>query len=374
MENMETLCRTPLYQRHLDAGAKMASFGGFKMPIQYQGIVEEHLSTRRESALFDTCHMGEFRVEGPGALNDLERLVTCPVADLREGRCRYGLLCNEKGGVIDDLLVYRLARDSFMLVVNAGTRGNDWAWINDKIGNQTRLLDESEATAKIDLQGPKAPVIADELLDETIAGMVFFSFRNNSFKGESLLVSRTGYTGEIGFEFYGSPDLITALWDDCLASGAIRAGLGARDTLRLEMGMPLHGHELDEERNAGESGFSRAIADDKNFIGSESVRNSGFHRQRLCGVSLPGRRAARSGQTILDVSGINEIGTVTSGSFAPSLNHAVALAYIDSEEASIEAEVRIAGGRRELNGKIVELPFYRQATGRTKMERFLKSE
>ncbi len=365
------LRRTPLYRQHLRLGARMAPFGGFEMPIQYRGIVEEHQAARRQAALFDTCHMGEFHLSGTTAVADLQRLLTCQVETLPVGRCRYGLLCNEAGGVIDDLLLYRLATDEFMLVGNSARRQPDWLWLRRHVGRQTRLLDQSEEIAKIDLQGPAAVPIAVRLMGEPIDNMVFYSFRKNRYRDREILLSRTGYTGEIGFELYLPVDLAEPLWNDCLELGAAPAGLGARDTLRLEMGMPLHGHELSENRVAGEAGLGRAIAADKKFVGSDKVHDKSLLKQSLQGILLTDRRAARQGQTVLRAEDEREIGTVTSGSFAPSLGRAVALAYLDRETAKVGDRILVAAGRRRLEGQVVEPPFYRKATGRAKLARFM---
>ncbi len=370
MNDRRHLQQTVLHDRHLAAGARIGPFAGFEMPIQYQGgIVEEHQAARRRAALFDTCHMGEFLVVGEGALRDLQRLLTCPLANLRQGRCRYSLMCNEQGGVIDDLLVYRLAEDQFMLVVNAAGRRRDWQWLREQVGAETRLIDQSDTVAKIDLQGPLAPSIAESVLEHSIRDLVYFAFHENLYQGEDLLVSRTGYTGEIGFEFYCSTGLAGALWDDCLRQGATPAGLGARDTLRLEMGMPLYGHELHDQRNAAEAGLGRAIADDRWFVGADQIRNPSLSRQKLRGLALNDRRAARAGDPVLAVDGRTVLGTVTSGSFAPSLGYAVALAYID-RAAAIVGDPVLIGGRRQLSGKIVSPPFYREGTARAETGRF----
>ncbi|MFO7821059.1 MAG: glycine cleavage system aminomethyltransferase GcvT [Lentisphaeria bacterium] len=365
--------RTCLYDSHVDLGARMAPFGGFEMPIQYSGIVDEHLATRGAAAVFDTCHMGEFRVYGDTAVADIERLISCDIQSLALGRCRYGLLCNDQGGVLDDLLVYRLGENDFMLVVNAGTQKRDFAWIIEHLAGDTHIEDMSDRTGKIDLQGPDAPLIARGLLDNSIDGMVFYSFSENSFGNAPVTVSRTGYTGEVGFEFYAQPGTTQKLWDACLEAGAKPAGLGARDTLRLEMGMPLYGHELNEERNAAQAGFGRAISEAKEFIGCSAFSEAQAREQKLCGVAFPGRRAAREGDEILAADqGGGRIGRITSGSYAPSLEHAVALAYIDLTNAVIGAKVQVKRGRKMLEGQIVELPFYKEGTARKKLSRFLK--
>ncbi len=361
--------RTPLTSRHERLGARMAPFGGFLMPIQYTGIVAEHESARHGTAVFDTCHMGEFRVSGPTALADIEHLVSCDVAPMDVGQCRYGMMCNPSGGVIDDLLVYRLDEDDFMLVVNAGTQGGDFEWVSSHASGGTILRDISDETAKVDLQGPGAPRTVQRLLDAPIDGMKFYRFQHNSYKGQQVLISRTGYTGEIGFEFYGSPDLAVRFWDDCLEAGAVPAGLGARDPLRLEVGMPLYGHELSADRNAARAGFSRSISGTKSFVGAEALRSEDGRKECLVGLAFEGRQTAREGNRILSGDG-STIGIVTSGSYAPSLGHAIALGYVTTEVAVPGTEV-VVEARRSLPGVVVELPFYREGTARKALAGFL---
>ncbi len=348
----------------------MGPFGGYEMPIQYAGIVAEHLACREGAVLFDTCHMGEFLISGPGAVADLETLVSCPIASLEPGQCRYGLMCSPAGGVIDDLLVYRLAGDRFMLVVNAGTQAGDAAWIEQHLGADTTFSNLSAATAKIDLQGPAAPRIVTALMGDVLAGVKYYRFVQTVYRDEPVMLSRTGYTGELGVELYAAPDQAIAFWHDAMALGAQPAGLGARDTLRLEAGMPLYGHELTTERNAGESGFSRAIAMDKAFVGSDVVCDVSRRRQALVGIQLEGRRAARAGDLVCDGSGA-EIGTVTSGSYGPSVGTAIALGYMDAAVAEPGAEVTIRVARGELAGRVTALPFWKAGTARKRIEDFL---
>ena len=365
----ESPLKTALFDEHVALGARMAPFSGFLMPIQYTGTLREHEATRTAATLFDTCHMGEFRVSGPVAEADLERLLSCDVASLSPGRCRYGLLCNEDGGVLDDLLVYRLAPDAFMLVVNAGTRAKDFRWIQARISHSTVLSDLGADTAKLDLQGPVSPRILRGLVPESLTGFGFYSFRRATFCGRPILVSRTGYTGEIGFELYCAPDTVRGLWRACMTAGAIPAGLGARDTLRLEMGMPLYGHELSEQRNAAESCFTRAISMTKHFVGSEAVRSIPAKRSALAGIGMAGRRAARAGDTVCADG--KRVGTVTSGSYAPSLGRAVAMAYVDRPWDAPGTAVIVMGTRDELEGVVETMPFYSRGTAREDIDRFL---
>jgi aminomethyltransferase len=362
--------KTIFYDTHVALNAQMAPFGGYTMPIRYEGIIKEHMTTRAGAALFDTCHMGEFRIEGKSSLSDLESLLSCDVASLKIGRCRYGFMCNPGGGVIDDLLIYRLGDNAFFMVVNASTRENDFAWIGKNISATTVITDVSEETAKIDLQGPGSAVIARRLFNLPVDDMPYYSFVHNSYKSKELLLSRTGYTGEIGFEVFCDAENARAIWNEAMALGARPVGLGARDTLRLEMGYPLYGHELDERHNAAESGLTRAIKQDKRFIGWEFVRNTKKITWLLSGILLDDRRTARTGDRIYDMQK-NEIGTVTSGSFAPSVERAVAMGYIHKEYNRIGDMVIIAADRYELTGKISETPFYKNGTARKKLSYYI---
>ena len=368
---MENLIFTVLHDAHLKLNAKMAPFGGFDMPIQYEGIVKEHEAVRTACGVFDTCHMGEFIIEGDNAQADLEALLTCPVASLPIGSCRYGYICNDKGGTIDDQVIYRLGADSFMMVVNASTRLNDFEWVRSHVSAQTIARDISDDTAKLDIQGPLSARIVNSLLDEEINSLRFYTFMKNSWKGTPVTVSRTGYTGELGYEVYLPASLAEKFWDEVLAAGAKPCGLGCRDTLRLEMGMPLYGHELNEKRNPAEAGFTRAIDSTKVFVGSKAVLDKSAAKQKLVALSLEGRRAARADDIVFSADGKKKIGTVTSGSFSPSLKAAIALAYVSDEYAIADSSLAISVGGQMLSAKISALPFYKDATGRKDINLFV---
>lgn len=365
--------KTVLYDKHCELGAKMAPFGGFEMPIQYEGIIREHHWTRTKASLFDTCHMGEFHISGPHAVSDLEKLLSCPVGSMQTGQCRYGFICNESGGVIDDQIIYRLGDNEFFMVVNAGTQKTDFQWLSSHLSADTAIEDLSSQTAKLDLQGPESAKIMQRIMKKPIDHLRYFRFMHNEYKGERILMSRTGYTGEIGFEVYLRNALSLTMWNDLISLGAHPAGLGARDTLRLEMGMPLYGHELDEETNPAQTGFSHSIATDKVFIGSDVVTATEKAPRRLIGLLLEGKRAARARDRILLESG-QEVGVITSGSFGPSVDHAVALGYIDKDLSSPGTPVTIQTGRQPLKAAVSELPLYKEATGRRKLADFLDTQ
>jgi aminomethyltransferase len=370
MMNPSEVKKTILYDRHVSLGAKMAPFGGYDMPIQYIGILAEHFATRRKAGIFDTCHMGEFSIRGSSAAADLDRILSCPVSGLGTGQCRYGFICNPEGGVIDDQIIYRLSDDDFFMVVNASTQRTDFEWVKSHLSPGTLISDLSPETGKIDLQGPETARIISRLLEEPIRDLKYYHWMHNTYKNRKILVSRTGYTGEIGFEIYLDAEQTKTFWDDCIALGAQPAGLGARDTLRLEMGYPLYGHELDASRNAAESGFSRAIAQSKEFIGSGVVLDLSKKQCVLCGISLEGRRAARNNDDICDTSGTG-MGKVTSGSYSPSLERAIAMGYVKPECAHSGTAVRLRAGTTELIGSVVEMPFYKDATARKNLSDFL---
>jgi len=354
-----SLRTTPLADEHRRLGARMGPFAGFLMPMQYAGIVAEHEAVRTRAAVFDTCHMGQLLVRGPTALADLEMLVTCDLAALAPGQCRYGLLCNADGGVLDDLVVYRLAAQEFLLVVNAANQAADFAWLRRHIAGSTLVEDRSPTTAKIDLQGPWAPRIARTLVTAALYELRYYHFTETRYGEHAVLLSRTGYTGEIGYEVYGPPAAIRAFWRDCLAAGAVPAGLGARDTLRLEMGMPLYGHELTADRNAAEAGPVRALAPHKPFIGAAAVRDPARIRARLTGLVLEDRRAARQGDAVYAAEG-RQVGTVTSGSYCPWLEKSLAMGYVPPAWAAIGTRLQLDVRGTALAADVVPLPFYKR--------------
>lgn len=362
--------KTFLYDLHLSLNAKMAPFGGFEMPISYEGIIAEHNATRTNTTLFDTCHMGEFSIEGTGSLNDLENILSCDIASLKTGRCKYGFICNEYGGVIDDQIIYRTGESSWFMVVNASTQDADLEWIQSKLSSKTLIKNLSQQTAKIDVQGPGSVGIMLKLLGPAIIDLPYYGFAYFNYKNTRILISRTGYTGEVGFELYMPPELIFGFFNNCMELGAKPAGLGARDTLRLEMGLPLYGHELSAERNAAESGFSRAIAKNKKFIGSSVVLDPARVTQRLAGIILHDRRAARAGDLIVTEDG-STVGIITSGSFSPTLGMAIAMGYINRENSAIGNSIIVKTATSCLNGKIVTTPFITNATARQPLSDFL---
>ena len=357
--------KTPLYNQHLAAHAKIAPFGDWDMPIHFSGIIDEHLHTRRAAGIFDICHMGEFMVHGPQARDNLNRLITAKFSALKTGRCKYGFLLNDNGGVLDDLITYQLDDDRFMLVVNSATSERDREWIQAHLSPDTAFEDISEQTAKIDLQGPQSCEILQPLCSDDISNLKYFHFMYTTAFDASVLISRTGYTGEFGYELYLPVDYAVTAWQTLLADERVKpVGLGARDTLRLECGLPLYGHELGLDRSPVSAGMLFAIDCDKDFIGKQRVIDDikNGTPDVLAGLALSGRQAARPRQSVTATR--EPVGIVTSGSFAPSLGHAVALAYVAPAFSKPDINLAIDAGRKDLPATSVSLPFYTQGTAR----------
>lgn len=365
---MSELLETPLAAWHRAHGAKMAPFAGWDMPIQYEGILAEHTHTRAAVSVFDICHMGQFVVRGEGAARLLALAVTHNLDTLKTGKCRYGFLLNPQGGVLDDLIIYRLGDDHFFLVVNAACAEGDFAVLTQRLPGL--IEDISARSGKIDVQGPASVDVLEKLLGENFHDLGYFSFRETTFAGKPLLVSRTGYTGELGYELYPPRDMALLLWEALLADERVKpAGLGARDTLRLEVGLGLYGHELDSEHTPAESGMGGMLTSAAPYTGHEHARE--IRGQMLISLTLDGRRTARNGDAVAlpgnDGQPGEVAGRVTSGSFAPSLGYAVALAFVDKAHVGREDFVLLSG-KSALPARRASLPFYTRGTARTKLQ------
>jgi len=360
--------KTPLYNKHISIGARVAPFGEWEMPIQYSGIIDEHNHTRNSASIFDICHMGEFIISGANAKNELNYILTANIASLKTNRCRYSFLLNENGGIIDDLIVYNFDDEKFMLVVNSATTNGDADWIKNHLSNETNFENISDKTAKIDIQGPKSREILQNLTPNNLSELKYFSFTETKIDGVDSVISRTGYTGELGYELYFPAEFAEKIWDKLLENENVKpAGLGARDTLRLEAGLPLYGHELSLERNPAETCFMFAVKTDKDFIGKPAVMNTieNSPKENLVGLKLNGRQSPRAHQKVINHANENEIiGEITSGSFAPSLGCSIAFAYIKSDYSEIGTEVFIDTGRKNLTAVVVETPFYTNPAAR----------
>jgi aminomethyltransferase len=365
MEGAEAVLKTtPLHKEHIALGARMAEFGGWDMPIQYEGILAEHEHTRTKTGLFDICHMGEFELTGPTVVADLERLLTMKVSTLAVGQCRYGFMLNEQGGVIDDLTCYRLGETRYMLVVNASTLDGDAAWIQKHLSPQTVFTDLSGGMAKLDVQGPTARAQIEAVIGKKLPDLGYFKAEPLQCLETEMLVSRTGYTGDWGYELYFPAAEAVRIWRALLANPNIKpVGLGARDTLRLEMGYSLYGHELSLDRTPVATSRGGFIRKEGGFIGEAAVRRDLENPQEfLVALEFDSKRAARSHDKVF-FQGV-ETGMVTSGSVSPSLGKAVALAFVKADAAAVGniLEVEIRG--KMFPAKTVELPFYKKGTAR----------
>jgi aminomethyltransferase len=352
---------TPLFQWHVDHKARMVPFGGWEMPVQYAGIAAEHKAVRTAVGLFDVSHMARINFSGPDALNLLERIYTNSVATMKDGQVRYGLVCREDGGILDDILVYRWPY-GFAAVVNAGNRKKILGWLEQqKAGLNVDFADRTFATTMIAVQGPKSVELVNGMFADDVTKLKYYYATPTRYKDQPCAVSRTGYTGEDGFEVFVSNALGTIVWEDFYNKGAVPCGLGARDTLRLEAAMPLYGHELNETIDPIRAGLSWAVKLDKgNFIGREAIRkvaeNSGGRAIRV-GLEVEGTRAAREGSSIVTAEN-TAIGTVSSGSFCPWLGKSLAMGYIDAKLSIPGTRLRIDVRGSMLNATVVTLPFY----------------
>jgi len=357
-----SLKRTPLHAAHVKAGARMVPFGGWDMPVQYSGIVEEHRTVRAAAGCFDVSHMGEFEVEGPGALPALQRLTTNDVTALEIGQIQYSVLCHDSGGIVDDLTVYRLAPDRYMLTVNAGNIDKDWAHVTTH-GGEARWRNVSEATGLIAVQGPKAEALVGGLADVDVTRIGYYRFEHGRLAGVATLISRTGYTGEDGFELYvpaeGAERLWTALLAAGRADGVAPIGLGARDTLRLEMRYALYGNDIDDTTNPLEAGLGWVVKPAKGeFLGRaaiERVRAAGPAR-RLVGLEMTERAVARHGYPI--VKDGTTTGIVTSGSYGPSVDRYIAMAYVARAHAAVGTDVGVEIRGQVKSARVVKTPFH----------------
>ncbi|MEM6645813.1 MAG: glycine cleavage system aminomethyltransferase GcvT [Bacteroidota bacterium] len=336
---MPDIQTTPLHAQHLALGAKMMAFGGFDMPVQYSGIIDEHMAVRKAAGLFDVSHMGEVMVTGSAARDFVQHLVTNDVDKLYDGRAMYTAMCKPDGGIVDDLLVYRRSEESYMLVINAANIAKDVAWMHANNPMDADITDVSAAMGLLALQGPNAFAIAQQLTELDVSGIKYYHFieaAEGEFAGcSSAILSHTGYTGESGLELYVPADEVADLWDTLLEVGAAHglkpAGLGARDTLRLEAGFSLYGHELTEDTNTIEASLGWVTKLNTDFIGRDAlaeVKAAGATR-RIVSFKLGGKGIARQGYPILNTDG-EAIGEVTSGSLSPVLECGIGLGYVEN--------------------------------------------
>ena len=356
---MELLQQTPLCSRHRDLKALMAPFGGWDMPIQYEGIIAEHAWCRSRAALFDICHMGEFIFQGDFEAGGLEDVLTFSIKTIPLGRSRYGFLLNERGGIIDDLIVFRLAEDKVMIVVNAATADNDFAVISGRLRGGS-FANITAATGKLDIQGPLAREVLVAACGEQIAALPYFKFITMQILGCDAIVSRTGYTGELGYEIFLPAEKTVQLWDLLLQDERVKpAGLGARDVLRLEVGYSLYGSDIDEGTTPLEAGLEGFVNFGKNFIGKEVLleqKEQGLSRQKVA-FQVSGRRSPRHHYEI--VSGQEQVGSVTSGVFSPMLACGIGIGFVTTGPYLLGTPLTIRHERVSMEATVCELPFFK---------------
>ena len=355
------LKRTPLRDVHAAAGAKMVPFGGWDMPVQYTGIIEEHRCVRSAVGLFDISHMGEFEVRGRGALAAIQTITTNDASTLAIGQVQYSLLCYPEGGIVDDLTLYLLAEDHYMLTVNASNIDKDWAWVTGH-GKGADWKNVSAETGLLAVQGPKAEALVQRLADRDVRGVLYYHFAQGPIAGVQCLISRTGYTGEDGFELYAPAAQLETLWDALMEAGkgdGIQPiGLGARDTLRLEMKFALYGNDIDETTNPLEAGLGWVVKPAKGeFIGRaaiEAMRVAGVTR-KLAGFEMAERAVARHGYRLLKDG--NPVGVVTSGSFSPTLERCIGMGYVRADLAPVGTELDVDIRGQAHRARVAKTPF-----------------
>lgn len=364
MSTTTALKRTPLYDAHLRHGAKMVPFAGYEMPVQYAGLREEHAAVRKAAGLFDVSHMGEFHVRGKEALQLVQWISSNDASKLVDGKVQYSCMPNETGGIVDDLLVYRMAEEQYMLVVNASNMEKDWAWIQSQNRFDASLEDASDETALLAVQGPRALTIVERLTAMNLRDMKYYTWQQGTVGGHAdVLVSTTGYTGSGGCEIYLPNAIANDVWGQLLDAGAedglVPAGLGARDTLRLEMGFCLYGNDIDDNTSPLEAGLGWITKFAKPFVNHEALaaqKAAGVTR-KLVGFELLERGIPRQGYPIADADG-QAVGVVTSGTQSPSLDKAIGMGYVPTDMAVEGAELLVIIRSKQIPARVVQLPFY----------------
>jgi aminomethyltransferase len=357
--------RTPLYDAHVRAGARVVDFAGWEMPVQYAGILDEHEAVRAAAGLFDVSHMGEVVFRGPRALESLQRVFTNDLARCADGQAQYGCLCRDDGGIVDDVVVYRRAADDLLVCVNAANRAKDYEWLHGH-AEGADVANESDAWAQLALQGPLAAQVLQKLTSLRLGSVGTYRFTNGDVAGVPCIVARTGYTGEDGFELFCPPERATGLWDALLEAGGpegVRpAGLGARDSLRLEMAYRLYGSDMDDGTTPLEAGLSWVVKLEKGeFVGREALRRqkvAGLQR-KLVGFTLTEPGIPRHGYRVLQDG--KPVGAVTSGTRSPSLQIPIGLAYVPAALAAEGSTFAVEIRGRPVAARVVKTPFYQKA-------------
>lgn len=361
--------QTPLFGWHDANGGKMVEYAGWQMPVQYEGLIAEHQAVRQKAGIFDVSHMGEVRVRGKEALNFIQHLLTNDFSSMKDGEILYTFMCYPEGGVVDDLLVYRFGENQYLLVINAGNVEKDLVWIQKEAeAFDVTINDESENTGELAIQGPLAEEITQQLTDTDLSEIKFFHFKDNvTIEGVNCLISRTGYTGEDGFEIYTQWEDLEPVWKALMEAGKEKgiqpAGLGCRDTLRFEAGLPLYGHEISQDISPLEAGFGFFVKLKKeDFVGREALvkqKQEGIPR-KLVGFELIGRGIARSGYDV--VLNDEKIGFVTTGYLSPTLNKNIGLALVDRKAIENADQMQIQIRNKRVDAKLISKPFYRKNT------------
>jgi len=364
---MTTAKQTPLYETHLRYGGRIVEFGGWLLPVQYSGVLEEHRAVREKAGLFDVSHMGEVLVKGPDAFTFVQNLVTNDISRLVDHKIQYSPMCYQDGGVVDDLLIYRQGAEEYLLVINAANIDKDWLWMQENKKNfSIELTNLSDNTAQLALQGPLAETILSQLTDTNLAELEYYWFLPKVMvAGKETLVSRTGYTGEDGFEIYCRPEDAAALWESIMMAGKdhglLPAGLGCRDTLRFEACLPLYGHELSKDISPLEAGIGMFVKLDKgDFNGYAALaeqKKNGVKR-RVAGFVVTGRGIARAEYPIMADG--RRIGTVTTGSYSPSLDKNIGLGLVEVEFAKVGQQFDIEIRGKNVAAQVIAKPFYKR--------------
>lgn len=355
---------TCLHDRHVSQGAKMVSFGGFEMPIQYTDITAEHQAVRQDCGVFDVSHMGEALVTGPQAESYVQHIFTNDISGAAAGKIFYGMMLYPNGGTVDDLLVYKLGENNFLLVINAANIDKDLAWMTEQAaGYEVSIKNQSDDYGQLAIQGPHAELVMEQVLQIPCSELAFYTFKTLPHQGESIIVSRTGYTGEDGFEIYGSHDFIRQSWDTLMASGRAKpCGLGCRDTLRFEVGLPLYGDELTDSISPIMAGLGIFVKTDKpDFIGRDAILRQKAEgvKQKIVGIELQDRAIPRHGYEVVDENG-QAAGTVTTGYLTPSTGKSVCMALVNADSAQIGTPVQVRIHRKLHKGTVVKKRFYQK--------------
>lgn len=358
--------KTPLYDAHVKAGGKMVPFGGYILPVQYPaGVIKEHMAVRTKAGLFDVSHMGEILCEGKDALANLQMILTNNFDNMTDGQARYSPMCNENGGTVDDLIVYKMAENRYFIVVNAANKDKDYQWMLKHQFGEATFTDVSDQYAQLALQGPRAMEILRKIAkEEDIPKKYYHAVFDAEVSGIPCIISKTGYTGEDGVELYLDAGLAEKLWDILLESGKeeglIPCGLGARDTLRMEAAMPLYGHEMDDEVTPLETGLGFAVKMAKeDFVGKDALIAKGEPKRKRIGLKVTGRGIIREHQDVY-VDG-KVIGHTTSGTHCPYLGYPIGMALVDAAHAKEGARVEVEVRGRMVEASVVALPFYKRS-------------